>query len=151
MFHQVRLMFQNGKKLAEPTKTGASMNTKNVGLATALSLVFPGLGFIYLGRFIKGFLLIFSSLLIWLICLYVFIRFPDYNSYARPESHDPRTPAALKMLALILINIALWLWGAVNSYKTAITINDIGSKKCPYCAEKILIEAIACRYCGKDL
>jgi len=100
---------------------------KTPGLALVLSLLWCGVGQIYNGQVGKGVALLIGygfSILL----MFVVIGFVT-------------TPA-------------LWIYGMVDAYRTAESINGqlVGpQKRCPNCAELVQAQAVVCRYCGRDL
>jgi hypothetical protein len=117
------------------------MDSKSVKLATGLSAVFPGLGYYYLGRTKKGTYLFFAALFIWLAI---------FTDKSLPiDSPEVQSSKVMIHTVMALINVTLWFYGVVNSYKTAKVINDMGSKICPYCGQKIGIDETFCRFCRR--
>ena len=119
------------------------MDSKSVKLATCLSAVFPGVGYYYLGRAKKGTYLFLVALFIWLAIL---------TDKSLPM--DPPEVQSTKVMVhtvMALITVTLWIYGIVNSYKTAKFINDMGSKICPYCGQKIGIDETFCRFCRRTV
>lgn len=103
------------------------VGAKSPGLAAILSFVWCGAGQIYNGQIGKG---------IILMVLYVF--------------------SALLIIALIglLTTPILWIYGIVDAYRTAESMNQelVGpQKRCPHCNELIQAKAMVCRYCGRDV
>lgn len=117
------------------------MDCKNVKLATGLSAVFTGLGYFYLGRTKKGSYLFFTTLFIWLAII------TDKTLPIDPP--EVQSSKVIVHTILILINVTLWIYGVVNSYRTARVINDMGSKICPFCGQKISIDETFCRFCRR--
>ena len=117
------------------------MDSKSAKLATGLSAVFPGLGYYYLGRTKKGTYLFFVALFIWLALL---------TDKSLPiDSPEVQSSKLMVHTVMALFNVTLWIYGVVNSYKTAKDINDMGSKICPYCGQEIGIDETFCRFCRR--
>jgi flagellar basal body-associated protein FliL len=53
----------------------------------------------------------------------------------------------LFVLMVLVVPAAIIVFFVIKSSKTRST--DL--KKCPFCAESIQLEAIVCRFCGRDL
>ena len=117
------------------------MNSKNVKLATSLSAVFTGLGYFYLGRTKKGTYLFFAALFIWLAI------FTDKSLPTDPP--EVQSSKVIINAVMTLINVTLWIYGVVNSYKTARVINEMGTKNCLFCGQIISIDENFCRFCRK--
>lgn len=49
------------------------------------------------------------------------------------------------------ISSFIWGIGIIKSYSFANCLIENGTRKCQFCAERVNIDAIVCRYCGRDL
>lgn len=101
---------------------------KNPALAAVLSALITGLGQIYNGQIGKGLLMLFLQII------------------------------AVVMTAILigfLIIPVIWVWTIYDAYKGAEKINAAAAqqyltatKQCPQCAERVMLDALVCRYCG---
>lgn len=100
---------------------------KSLPLAIGLNLVLPGLGYLYMGRYIVG--VIGGALVILMI-----LTAPAF---------------AIHVWLVVNILMALDMWMLHN--KRAKLIAEQETKVCPACAERIKIDATKCRFCGEEL
>lgn len=97
---------------------------KSLALAIGLNFLLPGLGYMYMGKWIVG---IFACLLIFGIYLMSFL---------------------LIIPAWIGMNIIMAIDMVILSNKNKQKFAEENTKKCPSCAETIQKEAKVCRFCG---
>jgi len=94
---------------------------KSAGLAAVLSAVLPGLGQIYNGNLLKGFVLLF----VYAPCVWIGFTFTLLGGMA--ASAKPDNPTATTMVLLgfgaIVAAPTMWLYSIVNAYRTAERIN----------------------------
>jgi hypothetical protein len=105
-----------------------AMKEKNLPLAIGLNIVLPGLGYMYMDKWIIG---IFGCILV-------------FGIYA--------TTGTLFILPTwIGLNIIMGIDMAILSSKNKKEIAAATTMKCPKCAEVIKREAKVCRFCNTEL
>lgn len=107
----------------QPTRPQVVIVTfrKNAGLAAVLSAVIPGLGQIYNGNVLKGFIL----LVVYAPCVWFGFTFTFLGGMAAMAKPDDPTAATMVLLGFGALVAAptMWLYSIINAYRTAERIN----------------------------
>jgi hypothetical protein len=103
---------------------------KSLPLAIGLNVVLPGLGYMYMGKWIIG---IAGCLLIMAISWNAFLSGGD----------------VLTTWLIVNLIMAIDMLILMNKNKAKIIANEM--KKCPACAELIKKEAVVCRFCNREV
>ena len=111
-------------------KKEVSMENKGKGLAEAigLNLLFPGVGYIYMGKWIVG------SISLAFVGLITFAT--AFNGY---------------ILTWFFVNIIMTIDMIIIDRKNKVAIKKESMKECPACAELIQKNAKVCRFCNRNL
>ncbi len=94
---------------------------KSAGLAAVLSALLPGLGQIYNGNILKGFVL----LVVYTPCVWFGFASMFLGGLAGMAKTDDPTAAAMVLFGFVALVAApsMWLYSIVNAYRTAEKIN----------------------------
>lgn len=104
------------------------MKEKSLPLAIGLNLLLPGLGYMYMGKWIVG---VFCCLLV-------------VGIYAT-------TDVSFILPTWIALNVIMGVDMTILSGKNKKKIAEASTMKCPNCAEIIQREAKVCRFCNTKL
>jgi TM2 domain-containing membrane protein YozV len=96
---------------------------KSAGLAAVLSALLPGLGQIYNGNILKGFVF----LVIYAPCVWFGFAFTFLGGMAAMAKPDDPTAANMVLFGFVALVAAptMWLYSIVNAYRTAERLNRL--------------------------
>lgn len=100
------------------------MKEKSLPLAVGLNLLLPGIGYMYMGKWIVG---IFASLLVIGILA--------------------TSAVDLLLIVWLGLNLIMAIDMKLLSNKQKKLVQEATTRKCPKCAEMIKREATVCRFC----
>jgi len=121
-------MKKNKGEAIPQRRLAASVTEKSLPLAIGLNLLMPGLGYMYMGKFIPG----FFALLIMIG------GFMAYGLF-------------LFLQMSVGINVLMAIDMIILANKNKKQITESSTKRCPNCAETIKEEARICRFCNTNL